>query len=95
MPSFDVVSQLDLQEVDNAVNNTKREVSTRYDFRNLKTEVDLDKKGKVIHLSTASEMKMEDLKQMLVTTSSSAASRPRPSTSAKPNPPAWTRSNST
>jgi cyclic-di-GMP-binding protein len=66
MPSFDVVSQLDLQEVDNAVNNTKREVSTRYDFRNLKTEIDLDKKGKVIHLATASEMKMEDLKQMLV-----------------------------
>jgi hypothetical protein len=67
MPSFDIVSRLDLQEVDNAVNNTKREVSTRYDFRNLKTEITLDKKGNVIHLSTASEMKMEDLRQILVT----------------------------
>lgn len=66
MPSFDVVSRLDLQEVDNAVNNTKREVSTRFDFRNLKTEVDLDKKAKVIHLGTGSEMKLEDLKQMLL-----------------------------
>lgn len=67
MPSFDVVSQLDLQEVDNAVNNTNREVATRFDFRNLKTEIALDKKNKVIHLATASEMKMEDLKQMLIT----------------------------
>ena len=33
MPSFDIVNEIDLQEVDNAVNNTKREVSTRYDFR--------------------------------------------------------------
>lgn len=67
MPSFDVVSRLDIQEVDNAVNNTTREVSTRYDFRNLKTDVTLDRKNKVIHLATASEMKMEDLKQMLIT----------------------------
>lgn len=66
MPSFDIVSQLDLQEVDNAVNNTKREVSNRFDFRNLRTEIELDKKNKVIHLATASEMKMDDLKQMLI-----------------------------
>lgn len=67
MPSFDVVSQLDLQEVDNAVNNTRREVSNRFDFRNLKTEIELDKKNKIIHLATGSEMKMDDLKQMLIT----------------------------
>ncbi len=43
MPSFDVVSQLDLQEVDNAVNNAMKEISTRYDFKNSKSEVRLDK----------------------------------------------------
>lgn len=43
MPSFDVVSQLNLQEVDNAVNNAMKEISTRYDFKNSKSEVKLDK----------------------------------------------------
>lgn len=39
MPSFDVVSQVDLQEVDNAVNQAAREISTRYDFRDTQTEI--------------------------------------------------------
>ncbi len=43
MPSFDVVSQLNLQEVDNAVNNAMKEITTRYDFKNSKSEVKLDK----------------------------------------------------
>jgi len=34
MPSFDVVSSPDLQEIDNAINNTKREVDNRFDFKN-------------------------------------------------------------
>ena len=33
MPSFDVVSSPDLQEIDNAINNTKREVDNRFDFK--------------------------------------------------------------
>lgn len=40
--SFDVVSEVDLQEVDNAVNQAKKEIATRYDFRNSKSEVNLD-----------------------------------------------------
>lgn len=43
MPSFDVVSQLNMQEVDNAVNNAMKEITTRYDFKNSKSEVKLDK----------------------------------------------------
>ncbi len=39
MPSFDVVSQVDRQEVDNAVNQTRKEVSQRYDFKGTKTEI--------------------------------------------------------
>ena len=46
MPSFDIVNEVDLQEVDNAVNNTKREVSTRYDFRQTRTEVEFNRKEK-------------------------------------------------
>ena len=43
MPSFDVVSRVDMQEIDNAVNQVKKEISTRYDFRGSKTRVDLDR----------------------------------------------------
>ena len=45
MPSFDIVNEVDLQEVDNAVNNTKKEVTTRYDFRDSKTEIDFNRKA--------------------------------------------------
>ena len=43
MPSFDVVSRVDLQEMDNAVNQVKKEIATRFDFRGSKTLVDLDR----------------------------------------------------
>ena len=43
MPSFDIVNRVDLQEVDNAVNITKKAIISRYDFRNSKTEITIDK----------------------------------------------------
>lgn len=48
MPSFDVVSKVDLQEVDNAVNQTRKEVEQRYDFKGTHNEIDLDKEAIVI-----------------------------------------------
>lgn len=42
MPSFDVVSQVDRQEVDNAVNQTRKEIEQRYDFKGTKTEIALE-----------------------------------------------------
>lgn len=42
MPSFDVVSQVDRQEVDNAVNQTRKEVGQRYDFKGTKTAITLE-----------------------------------------------------
>lgn len=65
MPSFDIVNKVDMQEMDNAVNNTIKETSTRYDFRNSKTSITLDKKEKTIHIVTADKMKMDALKEML------------------------------
>lgn len=44
MPSFDIVSELDLQEVDNAVNQARKEIESRYDFRGSKSELQWDKK---------------------------------------------------
>lgn len=43
MPTFDVVSQVDMQEIDNAVNQTRKEVAQRYDFKGSTTEITLDK----------------------------------------------------
>lgn len=67
MPSFDIVSEVNISELENAVNNTVREVSTRYDFRNSKTTVTLDKKEKIIHIVSSDEMKINSLKDMLHT----------------------------
>lgn len=44
MPSFDVVSEIDLQELDNAYNQAKKEVEARYDFKGSKCEIQWDKK---------------------------------------------------
>ncbi len=44
MPSFDIVSELNMQEVDNAINQTKKEIIGRYDFKGSNAEIDWDKK---------------------------------------------------
>jgi uncharacterized protein YajQ (UPF0234 family) len=66
MPTFDVVSKVDMQEVDNTVTNTLKEIATRYDFRNMKTEVKLDKKQKLIHVVAADKMKMQAVREMMI-----------------------------
>ncbi len=45
MPSFDIVSKVDMQEIDNAVNQTVKEIAQRYDFKGTKSEVSLDKEA--------------------------------------------------
>jgi cyclic-di-GMP-binding protein len=66
MPSLDVVNSVDLQSLDNAVNNTKREVATRFDFRNIKTEIEFNRKDKVIHVVSGDEWKVKTVKDLLV-----------------------------
>lgn len=65
MPSFDIVNELNAQEVDNAVNNTLKEISSRYDFKGLHTEVNFTKKSNKIDLLAAENMKMKAVKEML------------------------------
>ncbi|MCH9651575.1 MAG: YajQ family cyclic di-GMP-binding protein [Deltaproteobacteria bacterium] len=47
MPSFDIVVSTNLQEVDNAVNQARKELDQRYDFRGSKCSIDWDKKGEI------------------------------------------------
>ena len=48
MPSFDIVFKVDMQEVDNAVNQARKEVNQRYDFKGTHNEIDLEKEAIVI-----------------------------------------------
>lgn len=66
MPSFDIVSRIDLQEVDNAVNITTKTILTRYDFRGSKTEISLDKKEKKLQVTTEDDMKMRAIQDTLI-----------------------------
>jgi uncharacterized protein YajQ (UPF0234 family) len=66
MPSFDVVSRVDMQEIDNAANQVKKEIATRFDFRGSKTQIDLDRKEGEIHLLTEDDMKLRAIKDMLI-----------------------------
>lgn len=61
--SFDVVSQFDRQELKNAVDQTVREVQTRYDLKDTKSEIALEKES--IAINTASEMTLNTLKDIL------------------------------
>ena len=63
MPTFDVVSELDMQEVRNAVDQASREVSTRFDFKNTDSTIEL--KEKTIELATESESRLTALTQVL------------------------------
>ena len=63
MPSFDVVSELDMQEVRNAVDQAAREVATRFDFKNTGTSIELT--PKTIDLESESEPRLEALHQVL------------------------------
>jgi uncharacterized protein YajQ (UPF0234 family) len=63
MPSFDVVSEIDLQEVRNAVDQARREVSTRYDFKGTDTDIGLEEKA--ITLNSSSEDRLAALRLLL------------------------------
>lgn len=66
MASFDIVSRVDLQEVDNAINIARKEILNRYDFRQSKTSITLDKKEKKIQIVTEDEMKLKAVQETLI-----------------------------
>lgn len=66
MASFDIVNEINAQEIDNAINNTLKEINTRYDFRGLTTEVTFHKKENRLHLVAAESMKMQAVKEMVI-----------------------------
>lgn len=61
--SFDVVSRIDQQELDNALNQARREIENRFDFKNSKTSIDSD--DKKITIVSDDEMKMRNVVDIL------------------------------
>lgn len=66
MPSFDIVSKVDAQALDNAVNVTTKEISNRFDFKGSHVAINLDKKEYKLTLETEDEMKMSQLVDVLI-----------------------------
>ena len=65
MPSFDIVSELNMQEVDNAINQARKEIESRYDFKGSQSEYQWDKKE--IVLLADDEYKVNAMKDILQT----------------------------
>src|SRR4051794_3317544 len=63
MPTFDVVSEVDMQEIKNAVDQASREVSTRFDFKDTGSTIELA--GEEIRLHSATEDRLRALVQVL------------------------------
>ena len=66
MPSFDIVSKVDAQTLDNAVNVTTKEITNRFDFKASHVVIDLNKKEFKISIETEDEMKMRQLIDVLI-----------------------------
>ena len=67
MPTFDIVSKVDLQKLDNAINNARKELISRYDFNGSNTTIDLDKKEMTLQVVTENEMKMKAVQDIIIT----------------------------
>lgn len=65
MPSFDIVNKIDHQLLDNAINTARKEIATRYDFRDSKSTIEFDKKTLNIQLLTENEMRVEAIEDVL------------------------------
>lgn len=65
MPSFDIVSSLDMQEVDNAVNIVKKDIGNRYDFRGSTSSITLNKPDNNIIIKSDNEYQMTTIIDML------------------------------
>lgn len=65
--SFDIVSEVDLQEMDNAVNQANKERAQRYDFKNSKANIEYDRKEKKLVLLAEDDFRLRSITDILTT----------------------------
>ena len=69
MPSFDIASSVDVQILDNAVNIVKKEITNRFDFKGVHVVIELNKKEYLVKLESDSEMKVQQIVDVLLSRS--------------------------
>ena len=77
MPSFDVVSKVDPQTVENALNVARKEITTRYDFQGSMSVIELNKKDLLISITTENELRIKAIVDILVTRGAKQGIDPR------------------
>lgn len=65
--SFDITSTLDMQEVDNAINQARKELAQRYDFKGSSASIELDQKAQTLTLAAEDTFRLEALWEVLTT----------------------------
>lgn len=66
MPTFDIVSKVDAQTLDNAINNAKKEILNRFDFNGSKSTIELEKKTNVITIVTEDDMRLKAITDSII-----------------------------
>ena len=66
MPSFDIVSKVDGQTLDNAINTAKKEILNRYDFNGSNSSVELDKKTNTVLIITEDDMRLKAIQDAII-----------------------------
>ena len=69
MPSFDMVSKVDLQTLDNAINTVSKEITNRFDFKGSPVVIELNKKEFKVNLEAESEMKLGQIRDVMISRS--------------------------
>lgn len=69
MPSFDFASKVDLQTLDNAINTVSKEITNRFDFKGSHVVIELNKKDFKVNLEADSEMKLNQITDVLISRS--------------------------
>ena len=69
MPSFDMVSKVDLQTLDNAINTVSKEITNRFDFKGSHVVVELNKKDFKVNLEADSDMKLGQIRDVMISRS--------------------------
>lgn len=64
--SFDITASVDMMEVKNAIETAKREIGTRYDFKGVTAEIELNEKDKLITITTSSDNKIDAIKDVFM-----------------------------
>lgn len=66
MPSFDIVSEVDRQEIDNAINQAHKELATRFDFKGSTATIELDAKESKIKLAAEDGSRLKSLSEIVI-----------------------------